>query len=135
MAAGDRMLNNPAMASSKLNHPLAEPESFVHSLLAAQDISTLAVVAARHFHALGLRQVQLLWNHEPSPQAPLHTSNDVPPDAPTLALLDAARRQGGRGQATEDGGIDRIVQMVAQNTGLWVALHASYDPARVDPDW
>jgi hypothetical protein len=27
------------------------------------------------------------------------------------------------------------MQVLAQNTGLWVALSASYDPARADPDW
>jgi hypothetical protein len=27
------------------------------------------------------------------------------------------------------------VQVLAQNTGLWVALSASYDPARTDAEW
>src|SRR5436189_142050 len=134
MAQGERMSNNPAMAS-QLSRPLAqEPESFLHSLLAAQDISTLAVIAARQLHALGLRQAQLVWNHEPSPSAPLHTSNDVPPDAATLALLEAARRQGGRAQRSDDTGAVHCVQVLAQNTGLWVALSVAYDPARADPD-
>src|SRR4249919_2216784 len=135
MDPGDRMSNNPAMAS-QLSRPLAqEPESFLHSLLAAQDISTLAYIAARQLQALGLRQAQLIWNHEPSPSAALHTSNDVPPEPATLALLEAARRQGGRAQRNEDNGAVACVQVLAQNTGLWVALSVTCDPARTDPEW
>src|SRR4249919_1811062 len=134
MAQGDLMSKNPAMAS-QLSRPLAqEPESFLHSLLAAQDISTLAFIAVRQLHALGLRQAQLVWNHEPSPSAPLHTSNDVPLDPASLALLETARRQGGRAQRDESGAV-HLVQVLAQNTGLWVALSVSFDPARADPEW
>jgi diguanylate cyclase (GGDEF)-like protein len=129
------MPNKPASTSQLPRLPSTGAESFVHSLLAAQDISTLAFIAARQLQALGLRQVQLVWNHEPSPSAPLHTSDDAPPDAAMLALLEGARRQGGRSQRTDEHGVVHLVQMVAQNTGLWVALAASYDPARVDPDW
>ena len=135
MALGDQMSNNPAMAS-QLSRPLAqEPETFLHSLLAAQDISTLAVIAARQLQALGLRQAQLIWNHEPSPSAPLHTSNDVLPDPATLALLEQARRQGGLAQRTDEAGTVHWVQVLAQNTGLWVALSVSYDAARTDAQW
>src|SRR4249919_1888413 len=128
MDPGDRMSNNPAMAS-QLSRPLAqEPETFLHSLLAAQDISTLAIIASRQLQALGLRQAQLIWNHEPSPSASLHTSNDIAPDPATLALLEAARRQGGRAQRNDESGMLHSVQVLAQNTGLWVALAANYEP-------
>ena len=123
--------------ASQITRPFAvESESFVHSLLAAQDISALAFIATRQLLDLGLEQAQLIWNHLPGVQASLHTSNDVPPDAATLALLDAARRQGGRAQQSDPHSeLVHIVQVVAQNTGLWVALSARFHPDRVDPAW
>ncbi len=129
------MLKNPAITSQSMRPLAPEPESFVHALLAAQDIATLALVAVRQLQNLGLRQVQLVWNHAPSPSAPLHTSNDTPPDAATMALLEAARRQGGHAQRSDETGFVQCVQVVAQNTGLWVALSVGYEPARADPEW
>jgi diguanylate cyclase (GGDEF)-like protein len=123
------------MASQLKRPPALDSESFVHSLLAAQDISTLAFIAARQLHGLGLRRVQLLWNHEPSPQAALHSSDDVAPERATLELLDAARRQGGRAQRTDESGATQMLQVLAQNTGLWVALVVGLEPGRADPDW
>ncbi|MEO8161074.1 MAG: GAF domain-containing protein, partial [Arenimonas sp.] len=128
-------MNNQAMASKSKRPQAPEQESFVHSLLAAQDISTLAVIATRQAKELGLRQVQLIWNHEPSAEAALHTSDDAAPDPAVLALLEVARRQGGHAQVAAEAGSVRMVQVVAQNTGLWVALAASYDPAHVAADW
>ena len=99
------MSKHPAANASQIPRPLApEPESFVHALLAAQDIATLAAGAVRQLQTLGLRQVQLLWNHEPSPQAPIHSSDGTAPDAATVSLLEAARRQGGRAQRNEPDG-------------------------------
>ncbi|MFA6984834.1 MAG: EAL domain-containing protein [Arenimonas sp.] len=113
-----------------------EPESFVRSLLAAQDISTLAFIATRQLLDLGLDDAQLIWNHVPSDPGSLHTSNDVAANATTLSLLDTARRQGGKAQLTDPAtGSVQVMQVVAQNTGLWVALSARFDPGRVDPDW
>jgi diguanylate cyclase (GGDEF)-like protein len=124
------------MASQFIRPFALESESFAHSLLAAQDISTLAFVAARQLNELGLQQAQLIWNHLPSVQGDLHTSNDVPPDAATLSLLETARRHGGKAQQVDAlKGSTHVVQVVAQNTGLWVALSAHYDPVKVDPGW
>jgi diguanylate cyclase (GGDEF)-like protein len=129
------MSKHPAAASQILRPLAPESESFVHALLAAQDIATLAAVAVRQLQLLGLRQVQLLWNHEPSPQAPIHSSDGAPPDEATLSLLEAARRQGGRAQRHEGDANVHSVLVVAQNTGLWVALSVHFDPARADADW
>jgi diguanylate cyclase (GGDEF)-like protein len=123
--------------ASQLNRPLTLPsESFVDSLLAAQDISTLAFVAVRQLGELGLQQVQLIWNHLPSDPGSLRTSNDSSPDAATLALVETARRHGGKAQASAGaGGVLHVVQVLAQNTGLWVALSVRVDPALADPQW
>lgn len=113
-----------------------ETESFVDALLGAQDISTLAFIATRELGALGLSQVQLVWNHLPSDSGSLRTSTDQAPDAATLALLDSARCQGGRvQQADPAGGLVHLVQVIAQNTGLWVALSVRMDPLRADLAW
>ncbi len=95
----------------------------------------LAFAATRELRSLGLAQVQLLWNHTPSDPTSLRTSTDQAPDASTMALLESARRQGGRMQQVDGSGVVHLVQVVAKNTGLWVALSAQLDPARVDPAW
>ncbi len=115
--------------------PTLETESFVDALLGAQDIPTLAFAAMREFRALGLTNVQMVWNHSPSDPTSLRTSTDQPPDAATMALLESARRQGGRMQQVDASGVVHLVHVMAQNTGLWVALSAQLDPARVDPAW
>ena len=112
-----------------------ETESFVDALLGAQDIATLAFIATRELRASGLSQVQLVWNHLPSDPGSLRTSTDQPADAATLALLDSARRQGGRAQQADPAGGVHLVQVLAQNTGLWVALSLRMDPERADPTW
>ena len=123
--------------ASQLNRPLTvQSESFVDSLLAAQDISTLAFIAVRQLDELGLQQVQLIWNHLPSDPGSLRTSNDGSPDAATLALVETARRHGGKAQSSvAPSGMVHLVQVLAQNTGLWVALSVRFDPALVDPHW
>ena len=123
--------------SIQLNRVVAqETESFVDALLGAQDVSTLACIASRQLTALGLQQVQLIWNHLPSDPASLRTSTDVDPTAETLALLESARRQGGKMQLTDQNtGSVHVVQVIAQNTGLWVALSAHFNPLQVNPAW
>ena len=123
--------------ASQMNSPLEQdPESFIDSLLAVQDISTLAFIGSRQLLELGMQQVQLIWNHLPSDPGSLRTSTDLAPDAATQALLEAARRQGGKAQlANPATGMVHLVQVLAQNTGLWVALSAHFDPAQVDPQW
>ena len=121
----------------QIDRPFAlESESFVHSLLGVQDIPTLAFIATRQLLDLGLQQVQLLWNLLPNDLGHPHTSTDAPPDAATLGLLETARRQGGTAQLTDAvSGAVQVVQVLAQNAGLWVALSARFDPAQVDPGW
>ena len=132
--SGDRMSNNPAMAS-QLSRPLAqEPESFVHSLLAAQDISTLAChrrapAAARSACA------RRSWSGTTSraPRRRCTPPTTCRPTPATLALLEPARRQGGRAQRTDDAGARALVQVLAQNTGLWVALSVQLRPGARRP--
>ncbi|MEO7252246.1 MAG: hypothetical protein ABIW30_06535, partial [Arenimonas sp.] len=122
--------------ASQLHRPLAkEPESFVDSLLGARDIPALAAIATRQLDAVGLQQVQLLWNELPGDSGNLRTSNQAAPDVQTLALLEAARLQNERVQRTDASGLLHVVQVLAQNTGLWVALSARIDPSRVSPQW
>ena len=130
------MGNNRFMGSPLSRAVPQETESFVDALLGAQDISTLALIATRELGALGLSQVQLVWNHLPSDPGSLRTSTDQAPDAATLALIDSARCQGGRvQQADPASGLVHLVQVIAQNTGLWVALSVRMDPLRADLAW
>ena len=123
--------------SSTLNRPFAqEPESFVHALLGAQDISTLAFIAAGHLRRLGLHDLRLIWNHAPGDMTSLHTSNDTAPTEHELTLLEAARRQGGRAESADASGVTlHQLQILAQNTGLWVALSARLPIEGMKPDW
>ena len=122
--------------ASQLHRPFAkEPESFVDSLLGARNISALADIATRQLHDLGLQQVQLVWNELPGDSGNLRTSNEFAPDAQTLALLESARLHNERMQRTDASGQLHVVQVLAQNTGLWVALSARVDPSRVSPQW
>ena len=114
-----------AMAS-QLNRPFVqEPESFVHALLGAQDISTLAFVADGHLRRLGLRELRLIWNHAPGDRAPAHLQRQ-PPDRRALELA-RSRAAPGRPRNGLDPATWRDaagLQVLAQNTGLWVALSA-----------
>ena len=113
-----------------------ESESFVRALLDAQDIATLATVATRQLVALGLYQIQLIWNQTPGDMGSLHTSTALPPDPGTLVLLESARRLDGQAERFDPAsGAVQLVWVVAQNTGLWVALSAHFDAANVDLDW
>ena len=124
------------MATKLKRQFVQESESFVHSLLDAQDIATLAAVATRQLIALGFYEVQLLWNQLPGDMGSLQTSTLQPPDPGTLGLLESARRLNGLSQRTDPAsGATRLVWVVAQNTGLWVALSAHFDAANVDLDW
>jgi diguanylate cyclase (GGDEF)-like protein len=121
---------------SPLSRPLAPPpESFVDALLGAQDIRALAAIAAAELRALGVDEVLLVWNDVPGDPASLRSSAGQAPDPATLALLEAARRQGGRVQQATEGGGQHLVQVLAQNTGLWAMLSVRFDPARADPIW
>src|SRR3990167_1242867 len=119
------------------NRPFVqEPESFMHALLGAQDISTLAFIADGHLRRMGLRDLRLIWNHAPGDPADLHTSNDAPPTTRELELLDAARRQGGRAETLDPAtGSMQLLQVLAQNTGLWVALSARIPGDGLHDDW
>ncbi len=121
----------------KPKRPFAhESEPFVHALLDAQDLDTLATVATSKLLALGLYQIQLIWNQTPGDMGSLKTSTDLPPDAGTLGLLESARRLDGQAQRIDSAaGSVQVVWVVAQNTGLWVALSAHFDPANADPEW
>ena len=123
--------------ASLLNRPTTEqPESFVQALLGVQDIPALAQAAARELESLGLGEVQLLWNPLPGDAGGVRGSLGRPPGAATLAMLDAARRQGGRQQQTDPAtGRMQVVQVLAQNAGLWVAFSATVDPSLADPAW
>ena len=124
------------MATKLKRQFVQESESFVHSLLDAQDIATLAAVATRQLVALGFYEVQLLWNQLPGDMGSLQTSTLQPPDPGTLGLLESARRLNGLSQRTDPAsGAVQLVWVVAQNTGLWVALSAHFDAANVDLDW
>ena len=116
------LLDDPTMP--KASRPtLPEPPGFVHALLGAQDMATLALVAVDYLRALGPRDVQLVWNHAPGRTAELHTSDDRPPHPSALALLEQARRQGGRADMPHPDGDGTLrVDLLAQNTGLWIAL-------------
>ena len=119
-----------------LNRPLApEPPDFVHALLGAQDVSTLAYLAVDYLRSLGPQDLQLLWNHAPGPAAAVHSSDDTAPMDGAEALLEQARRAGGRAQSVPDAtGQVLRVDLLAQNTGLWIALVARL-PALVPADW
>ncbi len=122
---------------SPQNRPFVqEQESFVHALLGAQDISTVAFIADGHLRRMGLRDVRLIWNHAPGDPGHFHTSNDTPPTTRELELLDAARRQGGRTEVLDAAtGSTQLLQVLAQNTGLWVALSARITGDGLHADW
>ena len=119
----------------KLNRPRLQekPESFVHALLGAQDISTLAFIAVSHLRAMGLRELQLFWNHSPGTQADLHSSDDQAPAPAVLALLESARRKGGRADHAPGPEGTLRVEVLAQNTGLWVALATRLPASGLSP--
>ena len=120
----------------KLDRPLTpEPQGFVHALLGAQDMATLAYVAVEHLRALGPSHVQLVWNHAPGdPQ--LHTSDDQPAAAPVMQLLEQARRHGGRADMPHPDGHGTLrVDLLAQNTGLWIALATRLAGTAPPPGW
>jgi hypothetical protein len=124
------------MSSSLPREAPPATERFVDGLLGAQDLTTLAWLADRELQGHGLAQVQLLWNHLPGEAASIRSSSGQPVEPATLALLETARRQGGRVQQTDPAtGIAHVVQLLAQNTGLWIALSARLDPQRVDAAW
>jgi len=124
------------MATKLKRQSVQESESFVHSLLDAQDIATLAAIATRQLQMLGLYEVQLLWNQLPGDMGSLRTSTQRLPDPGTLGLLESARRLDGQSQRIDPAtGAVQVVWVVAQNTGLWVALSAHFDPANVDLEW
>lgn len=124
------------MPSPKSRPFVQEPESFVRALLGAQDISTLAFIADGHLRQMGMRDPRLIWNHAPGNLADIHTSNNTPPTDQDLELLDAARHQGGRAEAP-DPATDSMqwLQVLAQNTGLWVALSARIPGDGLQADW
>ena len=79
--------------SSPQNRPFAQqPESFVHSLLGAQDISALAFIAEGHLRRMGLRLVMLTVTPEG-----LSTRRGVGQDAVSTARPqpDANQRRAG----------------------------------------
>ena len=124
------------MPSPKNRPFVQQPESFVHALLGAQDIAALAFIADGHLRRMGLRDTRLIWNHTPGDPADVHTSNNTPATERELELLDAARRQGGRAEAPDPAsGATHLLQVLAQNTGLWVALSAQIPGDGQQADW
>ena len=116
------------------NRPFVqEPESFVHALLGAQDISTLAFIADGHLRRMGLRDLRLIWNHAPGDPGDFHTSNDTPPTTRELELLDAARRQGGRVEVLDPAtGSMQLLQRVKRPEPTFsVAVPLSRGPVRM----
>ncbi|KFN44150.1 bifunctional diguanylate cyclase/phosphodiesterase [Arenimonas oryziterrae] len=113
-----------------------DPDTFVHALLGARDMSALAKIVSEHLEAKGLKLAAMVWNHQPEDPRRLHSTNDLMPGTALLTLLDNARRHGGTAEEVDPRTGDMQVAVVlAQNAGFWAAVLCRYAPSRVDPDW
>ena len=75
-------------------HMSREAESFVRSLLGAQDMSELAIVAMHHLESIGCRRVHLAWNAEIGQEHSYQVYPAGPMDTSSAALLTRAHRPG-----------------------------------------
>ena len=116
---------------------MTQLDPLLQDLLSAQDLPALAGVARRGLQMLGLEAVDVIWSPFPGSSERWHTLSGIAPDAATLALLEQNRRSGralpSSIEAPAPSG--RFLRVLAQNTGLWLAVTGIASPDRATPGW